>query len=203
MRLRKEFQITAGCPHHRGLVECRIDSRRLTLWLSLCQLTVSQNSKSSSVPTLPCALRYVLFVCPHGIPSSSLPLSLIVYVSGKATIKTHVYPLTLLGWPVSRSIPSTHLPGRHESPIGYPFLPTIMLVCVCIPPWTLCNGFMRGNSCPRREPGRSSPVRDVRNLGKISSADVLMVCERQCYLHITWSGAFAFFLLNERLKSRT
>lgn len=116
---------------------------------------------------------------------------------------TCVYPLTLLGWPVSRSIPSTHLPGRHESPIGYPFLPTIMLVCVCIPPWTLCNGFMRGNSCPRREPGRSSPVRDVRNLGKISSADVLMVCERQCYLHITWSGAFAFFLLNERLKSRT
>ena len=34
VHLGKEFKKTAGCPHHRGLVECHIGTR-LALWLAL------------------------------------------------------------------------------------------------------------------------------------------------------------------------
>lgn len=82
MHLRKEFQTTAACPHHRGLVECHIDFR------SLGALSASW---SSSVPTRTCALTYVLVVCPHAIPTSPLPLSLMVSVWGGHNQKSHVH----------------------------------------------------------------------------------------------------------------
>lgn len=90
MRLRKEFQITAGCPHHRGLVECRIDSRHLTLWLSLCQLTYHRTANHRAFP-------HALVHSEPQIRFLRVPTCHSVFFSapdpegGKATIKTHVY----------------------------------------------------------------------------------------------------------------